>query len=131
MPESWLPQFLLDLMQFEIDKLKDPLIRDARQLLWFKSFVVCEVLLALPYFFVACSNLLQSQQTVYPDAFRVASIAYGTHTATTMVPILATLITNSDATLPERVLMTAVYMPCLIFPCGFCTLPQGLELVRK
>ena len=115
-PESRLPQFLLDLTQFEIDTFKDPLIRDARQLLWFKSVVACEVLLQLPYFFVACSYLLQSQRTVYPDAFRVASIAYGAHTATTLVPILATLATNPDATLPERGLVTALYLPYLIFP---------------
>jgi hypothetical protein len=33
-----------------------------------------------------------------------------------MVPILATLVTNPDVSLQERFLITAMYIPYLIFP---------------
>jgi hypothetical protein len=93
-------------------------------LLWFQALVTCELCFQLPFFIVAVRMLLLRVQSSkhhehddrYPDWFRYACIAYGSHTATTMAPILATLIVSSTSTAQERVTITALYLPYLIFP---------------
>ena len=89
---------------------------NAHNLLWFQSIVTLELLFQLPFFFVALYYLSDASDKSYPDSFRTACIAYGAHTATTMAPILATLVTNSNATMTERMAVTAVYLPYLVFP---------------
>ena len=120
------PPLLKEFLAWYCACFKDPLMSQATittpQLLWFRAMVSCEMCFQLPFFIVAVRMLLLSNHHhhhhhQYPNWFRYACIAYGSHTATTMAPILATLlINNPDATLPERILITALYLPYLIFP---------------
>lgn len=114
-PKSLYPKALQDLLTWYATTLKDPLMSNASNILWFRSFVGCEMLFQVPFFFAACLQL-SSPSSFYPEWFRYACIAYGSHTATTMVPILATISTNTEATWMERALLLSVYAPYLIFP---------------
>ena len=114
-PPSWIPSFLSDFLRWYAAAFHDPLMGDPRRHLWFQSMIFCEMLFQLPYFFVAV-YYLSSNKTVYPRWFQNACVAYGAHTATTLVPILATVATNAAATVAERWTLSCVYLPYLIFP---------------
>lgn len=115
-PLEWIPVVLQDLLAFEVATFNDPLMGNARELLWFQSLVTCELLFQVPYFLAAVYFFRRETASAYPDWFRSVSIMYGAHTATTMVPILTILATNEAASLQERVLVTSMYFPYLIFP---------------
>ena len=142
LPPSLVPQVLRDLLAFEVETFNDPIMRNARDkdtMLWFQSMVWLELLCQLPFFCWAVYNLLlfndkhnnassstssnNNNQIIayyYPDSFRTACIAYGAHTATTMIPILATLLlgdnNNATITIGERIMVTGLYLPYLLFP---------------
>lgn len=115
------PQILQDFNYWYVTTFKDPLMSPPSPL-WIQSLIVTELVFQLPFFFVACYFLCYFVPVAgsgYPDWFRSACIAYGAHTSTTLVPILATLATNTLATPAERCMLTAVYLPYLIFPFWF------------
>lgn len=116
LPSSMIPLPLQQLLAWYADLVRDPLMSNPHQYLWFQSLVVCEMIFQLPFFVVACHFIGSTHLTAYPDWFRSACIAYGAHTATTMVPIFATLLTNPHATGLERFLISLVYFPYLLFP---------------
>jgi EXPERA (EXPanded EBP superfamily) len=113
-PQHWYPSILQDLLAFHISYFNDPLMKDPP--LWFRSMIFMEYLIQLPFFFVACNYLTDVNKLAYPSWFRSACITYGAHTATTLVPILAALANNDAASPLERVCVTFVYLPYLIFP---------------
>lgn len=114
----WLfPKILIDLGEFEVTTFNDPLMGNARDLLWFQSFVVLELCFQLPFFVVAVYYLGQTNLEVYPDGFRAACIAYGAHTSTALVPILTSFWSSEHvATSSERMLLTCLYFPYLAIP---------------
>ena len=115
LPDAWIPQALQDFLDWYATTLKDPLMGNAKQLIWFQSLVCLEFLFQLPFFFWACSMLIRKTET-YPEQFRYGCIAYGGHASTSMAPILASLVTNEQATITERITILSVYIPYLIFP---------------
>jgi hypothetical protein len=145
LPQWLFPPLLRDLLAWYAALLNDPLMSNSSNnnstksssnsssssnsdsntgtggLLWFQALVTCELCFQLPFFIVAVCMLNNNKYIhnicYYPNWFRHACIAYGAHTATAMAPILATLILNTEAaTVPERVIITALYLPYLIFP---------------
>lgn len=95
----------------------DPLMSKALgELLWFQSLICCEIIVQLPFFFLACYYFGQSSLTSYPKWFRYYCIIYGAHTSTTMAPILTTLISTDEISENERYILFAFYTPYLIFP---------------
>jgi EXPERA (EXPanded EBP superfamily) len=108
------PVMLQDFHAWYVAKFNDPLMGGIP--LWFQCFVVAELCLQLPYFFVACYFLSSTTLSHYPSWFRSSCIAYGAHTATIMIPILTTLASNANATDLERYVILAIYLPYLIFP---------------
>jgi EXPERA (EXPanded EBP superfamily) len=86
--------------------------------LWLQSLIACELLLQLPYFVAACAYLADPTRAAYPQGFRYACIAYGAHTATTLVPILSAFALYDDFTAFERSRLLALYLPYLLFPLG-------------
>ena len=109
------PQVLIDFVDWYAITLNDPLFLTKPIGLWLSAFLTGELLLQLPYFIIAIRMLL-SKKKVYPEWFRLSSLIYGAHTATTLVPILTILLTNSDATMLQRLLLSSIYFPYLIFP---------------
>jgi hypothetical protein len=135
LPADFFPQVLRDALELEVATFNDPLMGNSINLLWFQSLVTTELVFQLPFFIVAVYFLSDSKRGSYPDVFRTACIAYGSHTVTTMVPILATLIYNPDASYTERLSATAMYLPYLIFPLWImwiaATTPIVLEIKIK
>ena len=65
------------------------------QPVWFKSLILFELLFQLPFFFVGYHAFYHGRNWV-----RIPGIAYGVHTATTLIPILAEILTDED--IPDR-----------------------------
>ena len=59
--------------------------------MWFKSLILFELLFQLPFFFVGYHAFYHGRNWV-----RIPGIAYGVHTATTLIPILAEIFTDED-----------------------------------
>ena len=88
---------------------------------WFRAIVWAELVLQLPFFFVAAAALHRRQDA----QIRPFMLLYGAHTATTLLPILAAIFAEDDTqrTLPQRLLLAAIYFPFLAVPlaivCSF------------
>lgn len=80
---------------------------------WFRSLISLEILFQLPFFVYAVHCLLQQKDGIL---FRSLCIVYGASTSTTMVPILASIASDSDATFSEKSILLGFYLPYLIFP---------------
>ena len=48
--------------------------------------------------------------------FRSLCIIYGSSTATTLIPILSSIISDEDTTIEEKGILLGFYLPYLIFP---------------
>ena len=120
---SWLyPQAVRDLLDFYVSFVNDPLMaRPTFAGPWFQSFVASELLFQLPFFCLAVRMMLSST-TFWPDWFRTACIMYGTHTVTTLIPILAQVVFNPESTTIEKLMTVSVYLPYLIFPAWLTVL---------
>ena len=122
----WYPPILQDASTWYVTTFHDPLMSAAPgELLWFQSLICCELLLQLPFFVCGCYFFGsgcwcwcdRTTTNHYPDWFRSYCIAYGAHTATTMVPILTTLVTTPDLmTTMQRSILLAFYLPYLFVP---------------
>lgn len=117
---SWYPQLLRDVVQWYSQCFGDVLMSHAPSMdtAWFSSIILVELLFQLPFFFVASWMLwehpgdggskiqhLQSCAAAdnYPDWFRTASLIYGSHVTTTLVPILGTFVTSPEMSLGQKV----------------------------
>mmetsp|Transcript_9511 Transcript_9511/g.25834 ORF Transcript_9511/g.25834 Transcript_9511/m.25834 type:complete len:173 (-) Transcript_9511:1069-1587(-) len=116
-PQSWFPQPLRDMLALHVNSVNDPIMATPKSRPWFVALVLCEFAFQLPYFFAAVHQMTTTPKGGrYPRWFQTSSMLYGAHTATSLVPILATLAANPDATQMERMLAISVYSPYLIFP---------------
>ncbi|KAJ2775898.1 Transmembrane protein 97 [Coemansia nantahalensis] len=115
LPESAIPGPLRALNGFLTGVLRDPFMvvgRPRADLAWFRSFLVCELVFQLPFFFYAVWALW----TGCPRR-HLPLLVYGAHVSTTMVPILSMLLCGAiDRTCRERALLVAMYMPYLVIP---------------
>ena len=91
---------------------------------WFQSLVLGEVLLQLPFFVVAirviqehnsCNSNIKDAQR-YPPWFRNASLVYGAHVSTTLIPILTTFWTSEEMHRGQVLATSLIYSPYLLFP---------------
>ena len=108
LPRAWYPAWATAAFDWYGATYGDPLILG--QPAWFKALVWVEVLLQLPFFFVGAAWFAAGD----PRVVRPAA-AYGVSTATTLVPILAELLT-SPAAAPARATLLAFYAPYLVVP---------------
>lgn len=63
-PPEWVPQVLKDALSFYIDTYKDPFMGSSTPMYWFLSFIVCELLLQMPFFFIACVGLWKNSKHI-------------------------------------------------------------------
>lgn len=82
---------------------------------WFTSLVSLEILFQLPFFFYAVRSLLSNGNDFGPY-FRPLCLVYGSSTATTLVPILASIASDNDTTTSDKGVLFAFYLPYLMFP---------------
>lgn len=61
-PSHWVPTALSDALDFYINTFKDPFMGSPTTLYWFASFICCELVVQLPFFFIACVGLLKGKK---------------------------------------------------------------------
>ncbi|KAJ2157016.1 Transmembrane protein 97 [Coemansia sp. RSA 552] len=115
LPAAAIPRPLLHLNQFLTGTLRDPLmVIEPRRpdLLWLHSFLVCELVLQVPFFFYAVWALWTANPRRH-----LPFLVYGAHVSTTVVPILATLLFGDiDRSASERLVLVGLYAPYLAIP---------------
>ena len=109
------PLFLTDFLGWYASTFNDPNFLGKSYALWFRCFITAEFIVQLPYFFVA-SNMLLYRHRSLPEWFRVTSLVYAAQAITAIVPILAVVMFNPDATSSQRAILSSVYMPYLLIP---------------
>eukprot|EP01137_Pigoraptor_chileana_P000624 Opistho-2@37072 len=77
---------------------------------WFQSFIVCELLFQLPFFFVAIHGFYKGLNRI-----RVPCIIYGAHVSTTVIPILTEFV-FADIPRSDKYFLLSVYSPYLLVP---------------
>ena len=115
LPEALFPNVLRGILPFYAAQFNDTLMTAPFDT-WFQSFVVCEVLLQVPFFIYAVMALLNWQSTNGSKWFRTACLVYGSHAVTTLIPILAETIFNKKNTAAEKCVLVSLYLPYLCFP---------------
>uniref|UniRef100_A0A3B4B7K6 Transmembrane protein 97 n=1 Tax=Periophthalmus magnuspinnatus TaxID=409849 RepID=A0A3B4B7K6_9GOBI len=118
LPARLYPEQLRDVLLWYGSEFKDPMVLDPP--LWFKSFIFCEALVQLPFFPVAAYAFLKGGCRW----IRTPAIVYSTHTATTLIPILAHILFSTFPSEPfpgpqtqsERWFLVSVYAPYLLVP---------------
>ncbi|KAI9272578.1 transmembrane protein 6/97 [Sporodiniella umbellata] len=112
-PTQYVPQVLLDLSTFYKTTYKDPLMGSTEPLYWFLSFIAVELLIQLPFFFVACYGLMKDSKYI-----RLPLAVYAAHVTTTVLPTLAEVMLNPKHQLAkqERWTLFAFYFPYFILP---------------
>lgn len=106
---QYYPSSLVQLNDWYIATYNDVIIRDKP--MWLQSFIWCELLFQMPFFFVATYGLLMQKNWI-----RIPSILYGAHVATTVIPILAETLTSAQNTIEQKVMLTSFYAPYLLVP---------------
>lgn len=120
---QYYPIPLQNLLTWYTNTIEDDVMRAPHET-WLVSFVTAEVIFQLP-FFVLAVHILKSEQSVQTFQksgagkgwFRSLCFIYGTHTATTLIPILAYLILENDkASILQKFMVVMIYLPYLLFP---------------
>lgn len=112
LPRSVFPSIAIDLVEWHCSAagFKDSLMREKPS--WFRHIVLFEIMLQFPFFFVALAALLKRSNSV-----RLPALVYGSHVATTMIPILGHFSVVDPSLSPsERATLIAIYCPYLILP---------------
>ncbi|KAI8640316.1 transmembrane protein 6/97 [Parasitella parasitica] len=112
-PPQWVPQVLKDALTFYTDTYKDPFMGSSTPVYWFLSFIVCELFVQLPFFFMACIGLVKDSKYI-----RLPLAIYGAHVATTVLPTIAEVLLNEKLNLStvERHTLIGFYAPYFILP---------------
>ncbi|CAL8336395.1 unnamed protein product [Boreogadus saida] len=118
LPDQVYPNVLKDLLGWYAEEFKDPMVVDPPT--WFKSFILCEALVQMPFFPVAAYAFFKGGC----KWIRTPAIIYSTHVATTLVPILAHVLLfpfplkphAGPQTSKERLTLVSIYAPYLLVP---------------
>ncbi|KAJ2745214.1 Transmembrane protein 97 [Coemansia sp. BCRC 34301] len=115
-PIDYIPRALLYLNSILTNGLGDPFMvigsRARSDMTWFRSLLVCELVLQLPFFFYAAWALWTNNPRRHAPL-----LVYGVHVATTMVPILGTLYRGDiDRPCTTRAMLAGIYLPYLLIP---------------
>ena len=121
--QALLPSFFYswgasDMLKWYVSWSLDPLM--GKPTLWFKSIIFFELTLQVPFFFWALKVLLLPTSEKEPKLFRPIAIAYGSHTATTLIPILATFLFQKNLTDFHKYQLVLIYIPYLLVPLAIC-----------
>mmetsp|Transcript_18130 Transcript_18130/g.25807 ORF Transcript_18130/g.25807 Transcript_18130/m.25807 type:complete len:176 (+) Transcript_18130:92-619(+) len=115
-PKNWVPKPCQDALEFYSRTFSDHLMTPPYDNIFFSSFVLCELLFQLPFFVVATYALVTSDKISGKGWFRSACMIYGAHTTTTLVPILASIVTEKATTGIQKMTLFLFYFPYLLFP---------------
>lgn len=103
------PLFLRNLNSWYCSNFNDELM--AMTPIWFKTFILLELIFQLPFFFVAVYAFVYRRNWI-----RIPGIVYGTHVATTVAPILSSTMLSKNSTLDQKIVLFSFYFPYLLIP---------------
>jgi len=117
LPQSLYPDIVKDVLRWYTATFADNLM-SAPYDVWFRSVVFCELFFQLPFFVYAVYTLRTPMNANGGQGgwFRPLCLIYGSHTATTLVPILATIATDPVSTFYQKIALFGFYLPYLLFP---------------
>jgi hypothetical protein len=108
------PQAIKDLLAWYVSWSGDPLMGAPTPLRWFQGIVWVEITLQMSFFFFALYAWLNRKECI-----RLPAIMYGSHTATTLIPIFSTFLAPEAAlTEQQRYMLLAIYSPYFLVPCA-------------
>jgi EXPERA (EXPanded EBP superfamily) len=110
-----IPQQLVDLQAWYCQQYADPLIcAKPQQPAWFRAVITAELFLQLPFFFVAVYGWMKRREWL-----RIPLVIYGSHVATTLIPIYGELYQswiNKKLDDGQFTFLASVYAPYLLIP---------------
>ncbi len=107
------PSQLRALFAWYVNSFGDIVLRESG--LWLKSFIYAECFVQLPFLFFAVYALGNKRET--EKAFSVCALAYGVHVATTVLPIITTLIYSDEISDDgQRLALVGIYSPYFLCP---------------
>ncbi|XP_036123630.1 sigma intracellular receptor 2 [Molossus molossus] len=121
LPGELYPIELRNLLKWYAKEFKDPLLQDPP--MWFKSFLLCELVFQLPFFPIATYAFFKGGC----KWIRTPAIVYSVHTMTTLIPILSTFLLEDFSkasgfkgqgpkTLQDRLTLISLYSPYFLIP---------------
>ncbi|KAG2483913.1 hypothetical protein HYH03_017234 [Edaphochlamys debaryana] len=108
LPADWFPLWAREMLQWHIKTNGDHLV--ATNPVWFKSLICCELTFQLPFFFIATYAFITKANWI-----RIPCIIYGSHVATTVVPILGDFLFGPEAG-PNKYVLASINAPFLVIP---------------
>jgi hypothetical protein len=119
---SYYPTPIREFFLWYGDYFNDPLMAPSKgggneNKAWLHSFIWSETIFQLPFFFYAV-HALYYREALKSVKFLVSSLIYGTHTATTVLPIIATFLASGEIAERERYVLVSVYSPYLLLPAA-------------
>ncbi|KAI8645810.1 hypothetical protein BD408DRAFT_381472 [Parasitella parasitica] len=113
-PQWIIPTFFQQLNGTYIALLNDPFMDKTSPVQWwFKSFLLCEAFLQLPFFFFAAYGVFKDKSWV-----RLPLAVYCAHVMTTVLPCLAEIVLNTTYGLEkyQRNILLMLYSPYFFIP---------------
>jgi len=114
-PQRFFASPIRELFKWYCFRFKDSLMTAPHDV-WIQAVIACECFLQIPFFFYAVYALWSPDKIDGRGNFRSACLIYGSHTATTLVPILACISQDQATIFLEKVVLLLFYFPYLIFP---------------
>ena len=117
LPPRFVPAFASRLLAWHVAQTGDPLMNHVAPgrppfAPWFKALIYGELSLQLPFFFVAAYAFAARRNWI-----RIPALAYGVHTATTLMPIFAELAASPEVpSEAARLQLYALYAPYFLLP---------------
>eukprot|EP00296_Roombia_truncata_P002382 JP438337.1.p2 GENE.JP438337.1~~JP438337.1.p2 ORF type:complete len:145 (-),score=25.36 JP438337.1:42-476(-) len=108
-PMKYFPEQLQILGEYYVREFKDELM--GQRPVWFQSVIACELVLQLPFFFVAIYAFWKGKNWI-----RGPLIAYLAHVCTTLVPIVTTFVTSEHLSTTEMQTLLLVYGTWIVLP---------------
>ncbi len=111
-----MPKAVVEMGAWYANEFKDHLANPSLAPVWFKSVLAAELLIQLPFFFVALYAWVTKANWI-----RLPTIAYGAHVATTLIPIVGDFLFAQGGPVlfentTQRLTLIAIYSPYFIIP---------------
>ncbi|KAK0446864.1 transmembrane protein 6/97 [Armillaria borealis] len=106
----WIPEWYIE---FSGDPLIGGLLRREEGLVWFKCFLVLELLFQFPVFLLGMRGLWKGSRSIY-----ILILFYGASTATTTLPCIFHVIGSDALATGQMWMLLSSYIPFFLLPFG-------------
>lgn len=103
------PRVLVEVMDYYTANYQDVFMKLPP--VWFQSFIFCEILFQFPLLLINLYGLWKDKRWV-----PFSCIIYGTHVATTCIPILWEMWASQEILWENKIILTLIYSPYVLIP---------------